>query len=303
MEHYNLHLWRGRRPAFEAVPASARRRVFGVDYVTVRGLKGGDMYFTREGWLMAKALLPPQWYDGQRFRQIGRALTAGTGAVYRVPVPHPARGSIGVVVKFCRFGQDAGLRQPLADCHFPWPDTLLPGAEFLGPFAEFGRVAELRRTLARQERIPFRIKRPLAIYCPPARYPRWQLGRDPARDWLHDRCLATDQAQAGDRAVRHDWERLYILLYQWIDGIDAQDAYTEGLIEEKSMIELTQRAARDLAGLGFAILDHKPRHVIVRPYRCGLRQRGGQPIYALIDYELLIPFNRQPQPTAAAAGP
>jgi len=299
MEHYDLHLLRGRRPTFEAVPAAACRRVFGVDYVAVRGLKGGDMYFTREGWALAASLLPPQWYDGQRFRQIGQALTAGTGAVYRVPVPHPLRGTLGIVVKFCRFGQDVGLTRPQADCHFPWPDSMLPGAEFLGPFAEFGRVAELRRTLAQQDRLPFHTKRPLAIYCPPARYPRWQLGRDPARDWLHDRSLAADQAQAGDRAVRHDWERLYILLYQWIDGLDAQDAHTSGLFNEAAMVGLTQQAARDLAGLGFAILDHKPRHVIVRPNRHGLLRRGGRLAYALIDYELLIHF----RPPAASALP
>jgi hypothetical protein len=290
MEQYDLHLMRGRQPHFDAVPPAARRRVFGVDYVTVRGLKGGDMYFTRAGWAMAPSLLPPQWYDGQRFRQIGQALTAGTGAVYRVPVPHPARGTVGVVVKFCRFGQDVGLTQPKQGCDFPWPDTLLAGAEFLGPFAEFSRLAELRRALGTQGLVHFGTKRPLAIYCPPARYLRWQLGRDPERDWQHDRPLAIDQAQAGDRAVRHDWDRLYILLYQWINGVDAQDAHAAGLMDEAAMIRLTQRAARELAALGFAVLDHKPRHVILRPTRYGVLHRDGRPVYALIDYELLVRF-------------
>lgn len=299
MEHYDLHLLRGRRPDFTAVPAAARRRVFGVDYVHVRGLKGGDMYFTREGWAQAPSLLPPHWYDGQRFRQIGLALTAGTGAVYRVPVPHALKGAMNIVVKFCRFGQDVGLTRPQAACHFPWPDAMLAGAEFLGPFAEFGRLVELRHNLRRQLPVAFHTKRPLAIYCPPARYPRWRLGRDPARDWLHDLPLAADQASAGKLAVRHDWERIYILLYQWINGMDAQDAHESGLFDERTMIQLTQQAARDLAAAGFAILDHKPRHVIVRHNRHGLIRRQGRPAYALIDYELLVRFQSD-SPTSPA---
>jgi hypothetical protein len=242
--------------------------------------------------------LPPHWYDGQRFRQIGLALTAGTGAVYRVPVPHPGKGAMNIVVKFCRFGQDVGLTQPQAACHFPWPDAMLAGAEFLGPFAEFGRLAELRLALRQQSPVPFYTKRPLAIYCPPVRYPRWRLGRDPARDWLHDLPLAADQAWAGKRAVRYDWERIYILLYQWIDGMDAQDAHQSGLFDERTMIQLTQQAARDLATAGFAILDHKPRHVIVRANRHGQLRRHGRPVYAMIDYELLVRFR-----TAGSAMP
>jgi hypothetical protein len=58
------------------------------------------------------------------------------------------------------------------------------------------------------------------------------------------------------------------------------------------MIALACRAAKDLASLGFAVLDHKPRHVILRPRRAGpgLLRRAGRPVYALIDYELLVPF-------------
>ena len=44
---------------------------------------------------------------------------------------------------------------------------------------------------------------------------------------------------------------------------------------------------------GFAVLDHKARHVIVRPDRRtgGLLTRRGELVYALIDYELLVPVS------------
>jgi hypothetical protein len=234
MEHYDFRFHRGQRPAFDEVPTTARRRVFGVDYITVRGAQGGDLFLTRAGWAIAESLRPRLWYDGELFRRIGRALTGGTGTVYRVPVPHPARNQIGIVVKFCRFGQDVGLTLAGEGRAFPWPDALLEGAEFLGPFLEFGRVEELRARLRTSPR--FGTMRPLAIYCPAIRHPRWQLGRSPGREWQHDRPLAADQTGAGDRAVRHDWERLYILLYQWIEGIDAEEAVAAGLLDRTAMI-------------------------------------------------------------------
>lgn len=298
MENYDLRFHRSRRPAFEAVPATARRRVFGVDYVLAPGLKGGDLYFTRAGWAVAESLLPQHWYDNERFRRVGRALTAGTGSVYRVPIPHSARGSMGVVVKFCRFGQDVGMLGGGGDL-FPWSSAMQADAEFLGPFAEFGRVEELRRALEPDHW--FGLKRPLAIYCPSVRYLRWQLGRNPSRDWCHDLPLATDQAAAQDRAVKHEWERLYILLYQWIDGVDAQEAYEDGAIGEGTMTALAHRSALDLAAVGYAVLDHKPRHVIVRPTGEGLMSRRGRPIYALIDYELLVPYRPKCAPTHGSA--
>jgi hypothetical protein len=57
------------------------------------------------------------------------------------------------------------------------------------------------------------------------------------------------------------------------------------------MIELSHAVARDVAAHGFAVLDHKPRHVIVRPGRNGRPvARGGRTAYAVIDYELLVPL-------------
>ena len=82
-----------------------------------------------------------------------------------------------------------------------------------------------------------------------------------------------------------------MLLYQWVHGIDAEEAARHGAIPPEAMVALTHAVARDVAAHGFAVLDHKPRHVIVRPWRDGrlLTQRG-RTAYAVIDYELLVPL-------------
>lgn len=302
MEHYNLRLSKGRRPSFDEVPDSHRRTAHGVDYVAIRGLKGGDLHFTREGWAMAESLLPHHWYEDERFCRIGRALPGATGAVYRVPVPHPARGTIGLVVKFCRFGQSVGITIVGENTRFPWSEDLVAGAEFLGPFEEFGAIHELR---ARARREPVILtKRPLAIYCPPTRYLRWQLGREDYRFGCQARSLAANQAtQPESRRLAYDPERIYVLLYQWIEGIDAEVAARQGTIDRETMVALGQTAAMALAAHGFAVLDHKPRHVIVRPKGHGrLLSRHGATVFGLIDYELLVPIppDEQPQRSAPA---
>ena len=56
-----------------------------------------------------ESLLPEHWFVGRRFSKVGRPLLGATGAVYRVPVPHPAREDFAVVVKFSRFCQSVGI--------------------------------------------------------------------------------------------------------------------------------------------------------------------------------------------------
>jgi hypothetical protein len=42
------------------------------------------------------------------------------------------------------------------------------------------------------------------------------------------------------------------------------------------------------------VLDHKPRHLIVRPKRGrGILRRHDQAVLGLVDYELLVPTNNQ----------
>lgn len=291
MEHYRLTIHRGRRPSFDEAPLAHRRRAFGVDYLAIRGMQRGELYFTRAGWALAPSLLPRIWFDHERFRRIGRALTKATGSVYLVPIPHPARGKIGIVVKFCRFAQDVGLTR-IEPGVLPAPaDALVPGAEFSGPFEEFGNLARLRTS--RDPRRPrFRTKIPLGIYCPPTHYAPWQLGRDESAYWRYDYALRTEQDAAPDvPRLAHYWDRIYVLLYQWIEGVDLEEAAANHLISENEVREITTQVAHDLLAAGFAVLDHKARHIIVRPDPATgrlLRHRG-RLAYSLIDYELLVP--------------
>ena len=287
MEGFDLQMSRGLRPAFDEAPERFRRTISGVEYLHLRGRQGGDLFFTREGWAHAGSLAPECWFTGGQFRKSGQALAGATGAVYRVPVRHPARDDgFAIVVKFSRFGQDVGLTVA---------DKLIGGerfvekmaaAEFLPPFEEFGNLCRLRR----QSRGKFATKTPLAIYSPPTRYHGWQIGRKGHLQWEYDRQLRDSQEERGDE-VSYDWERIYILLYRWMDGMDAEQAYRCGLLSLTQMSDLTRGMAEVLRGMGWCVLDHKPRHLIVRQHRKTRRllARAGVPVLGLVDYELLYP--------------
>jgi hypothetical protein len=289
MEGFDLHLARGLRSAFDDAPARYRKRVSGVDYLHLRGRQGGDLFFTREGWPMASCLAPERWFTGGQFRKPGQALAGATGAVYRVPVPHPARNDgFALVVKFSRFGQDVGLTvadKLIGGASF---EEKMATAEFLPPFEEFANLSRLRE----QCRGKFATKAPLAIYSPPTRYHAWQLGRKEHLQWTYEQQLRASQ-ETGDDEVFYDWERIYILLYRWMDGIDAEQAHRCGLLTLSQMSDLTREMADTLLSMGWCVLDHKPRHLIVRQHRKTRRllARGDRPILGLIDYELLVPVS------------
>ncbi|WP_296897413.1 hypothetical protein [Thiohalocapsa sp.] len=290
---FGLHLYRHRH--FDAVPNRLRRRIFGVDYLQLRGKQAGDLYVTRHGWPVLASILPSQWFVGERLSKIGRQLAGATGAVYRVPVPHPVCTRFALVVKFSRFAQEALVSMAPGEV-VDWEERdRIAASEFLSPFAEFAHVERLRAEAG--ARVP--TKAPLAIYSPATRYLDWELGRIAHRRWWYDRVLAEDQAaQPEDAKVGYDWERMYILLYRWIDGIDAEAAHQQGHLTAAELRELTDTARARLRGLGWDVLDHKPRHLIVRTAADGRRLlcRRGQTLWALVDYELLVPY---PAPAAA----
>lgn len=286
MEGFDLTLGRGLKPAFDEAPDRFRRRISGVDYLHLRGRQNGDLFITREGWPVASCLVPERWFAGERFRKPGQALAGATGAVYRVPIAHPARSAFALVVKFSRFGQDVGIT--VADELIGDPAFMarVDHAEFLPPFEEFANLCRLRR----QARGLFATKAPLAIYSPPTRYLAWQLGRKNHLQWTYRRQLSASQNDdPAATKVEYDWERIYILLYRWMDGLDLEQAQTAGLVSSTQMIDWTRRAAHDLQRLGWMVLDHKPRHLIVRPQRKSrsILVRHHRPVLGLVDYELL----------------
>lgn len=289
MEQFDYTFGRIYQPAFDRIPQAHRHRLFGVDYVRMPGRQGGELYVTRHGWSCVESLLPRAWFVDDRFKKVGRALAGATGAVYRVPVEHRARTDFALVVKFSRAGQD--IRVTILDqgTHLDAVEReRIEAAEFLSPFEEFASLVKLRT--AAGWTVPTKL--PLAIYSPPTRYADWQLGRHSHLCNRMNRALRASQSDVPEaRRIAYDWERLYILLYRWIDGVDAEVAAQTGLITNDTMVALGQEARARLRALGWIVCDHKPRHVIVRPSRHGhgpLR-RGDRIPWALIDYELLVP--------------
>jgi hypothetical protein len=198
---------------------------------------------------------------------------------FRVPVQSigcqtkPVNGrSIDLVIKYCRVGEDVPI------------DTItlsqFSNAEFNSPYEEFALVMEMRH-----RRIGPRMltHRPLGIYVPPERLELWKTGRKEFR-------IAGKKARFMD--IELDIFRQCVLIYQWIKGISADEAFKQMPNEERRRIlkKLTERVRRDLEDCGYTVVDHKPAHIIVRPRKDGtlLRKGDGSYAYALVDFELLI---------------
>lgn len=291
MEGFDLSFGKGRKPLFDDAPARYRRRISGVDYLHLKGRQSGDLFITRAGWPVASSVLPERWFTGAQFSKPGQALAGATGAVYRVPVAHPVRSNFALVVKFSRFGQDVGItvagQELTGDAGFM---ERVEHAEFLPPFEEFANLMRLRSQCRRH----FVTKAPLAIYSPPTRYLAWQLGRKNHLQSTYARQLFTSQDLPGlEERVEYEWERIYILLYRWMDGIDAEQAYGAGIISASQMMDWTARVSSVLHQMQWVVLDHKPRHLILRQRKKERSplMRHGAPVLGLVDYELLYPIN------------
>jgi len=273
--------------SFDQLPEEDRLTVFGVEYAHLKAQTGGDLYVTRFGWPAVDCLLPQQWYDDRYYSNVGERMKGSTGTVYFLRTCPLEGHCIDVIIKFSRMAQHVPLMA--ADSLPPGVDrNEMASATFNGPFEEFGLLLEMRNRPVPDGRKAMYTKRPLAIYVPAKRFPMWQMGRSNSRFHVHEHLLAKDQADS-DRPVRYDIRRDYIMLFGWVDGLDAQQAADEGLLTDEQLEQLTNRATEDMRSRGFAVLDNKPKHYIVRRRRNGelMRDRDGDTIYALIDFELL----------------
>jgi hypothetical protein len=173
-----------------------------------------------------------------------------------------------------------------------FPEDVPPGtiamARFNSPMEEFGLLMELRRGEEGPRDLRIRTHRPLAIYAPPEEFRLWELGRSQSRFSTHRRLLAEDQENAV-KAIELDIKRIYVLLYGWIKGRDAECAYLAGDLSEDEFAALTPRVVNDLREKGYRVLDNKPKHFILRTSRRhgGILLKDGKPVYALVDFEFL----------------
>jgi hypothetical protein len=275
--------------AFDRIPRSLRRRVYGVPYVQLDDRSGGQLWVTSHGWRLLEHLDPAKWYFDDQYATRGKMLSEGSGTVYRVPSPIPAARPVDLVVKFSRMAQDVPL-DASAQTVGGLPRHVLDGFGYNDPFQEFGLLEELRNSRFGPSSPRIRTKRPLAIYSPAKPSEPWQLGRTEDRFQRHRRELAKDQSTLENRstAVEISIDRQYVYLFHWVRGVDAQTLLRAGALSGQEASALVEHVTEDLAAKGFRVLDTKPGHVILRQRPDGqLLRRGGRLVYALVDFELL----------------
>jgi len=247
--------------------------LLGVDYLHLRTGDGGEMYLTRFGVPFREQLAPENWYAPDWFVAKSRRLV-GTSAIYRVSSRSVSGMNLDLVVRFSRVGQEVPMDTACRNRN--------THIDFNSPFEEFAVVMELRAARPR-----IFTKKPLAIFVPGERLQLWQTGR-------LESIIGVKLARNPE--VQIDILRQYILLYRWIEGLDAAEVFktraTTSPLGETFLADITHRATLDLERNGFRMDDIKPQHIVLRTLPDGslLRQRDGQVAYALVDYELLERF-------------
>jgi hypothetical protein len=249
--------------------------LLGVEYLHLKTAGGGDLYLTKFGRPFWQNLLPENWYAADWF-EAKRERLEGTSTVYKVPTRYVNGTRLNLVVKWSRVGEVVPL------------DTLtfnkFMHAEFNSPFEEFALLMELRRGQTGPEGIRIRTQRPLGIFVATERLELWQTGRSEEK-------IRTKVAR--HPGVEIDILRRYVVLYGWINGLDAvkttDQCMLNGLARTEFLARTTSLVTHELAQKGYRVIDMKPAHVILRLGQNGqlLRETNGQLAYALVDYELL----------------
>ena len=249
--------------------------LLGINYAHLKTSDGGDLYLTRHGQPFWELLLPENWYAKEWF-EANRERLVGTSTVYKVPTRRIHDTQLNLVVKWSRVGEEVPV------------DTLtinkFINAEFNSPFEEFSVLMELRAGQSGPPAIRVKTQKPLAVYVPPERLQLWQTGRSESR-------IAAKIAR--HPGVELDILRQYVVLYGWIKGKDITEVADYWKLDETMREALyartTSLVTHELDLKGYRVVDMKPAHIIVRLRADGslLRDRNGQLLYALVDYELL----------------
>ncbi|MCU0785361.1 MAG: hypothetical protein MUF81_15170 [Verrucomicrobia bacterium] len=262
-------------PTAPRPPGCTTRSLLGVDYFHLKTSDGGDLYLTRFGLPFWENLLPENWYAREWFES-KRERLEGTSTIYKVPTRTVNGRTLNLVAKWSRVGEVV----PLDTFTF----NKFMNAEFNSPFEEFSLLMELRQGDAGPAGIRIRTQRPMAIYVPSERMRDWQTGRS------EDKIRAKVARHPG---VEIDILRQYVVLFGWVKGLNAvETAERFGLANRERtefLAQTTSLVTHELAQKGFRVVDMKPEHVILRPgaRKSLLREKTGQFVYALVDYELL----------------
>jgi len=244
--------------------------VLGVKYLHLRMEDGTDLYLTDYGLPFTKCLMPENHWCDESWRDNHSVRLPGTSALYRLMTKEVGGQSKDIVIKWNRMGQDIPGATAAVDA---------ANADFNSPFMEFSLMLEMRNSRFES---PGRLytHKPLAIYVPRKFVEAERLGR---------RAYKMEKLKQFHDEIDIDWNRNYAVIYEWLKGIDATEAHKADLIDRDGMIELLQRADRDLAAKGFRVRDAKPQHIIVRPGKDKslVKDKSGDVLYGLVDFELL----------------
>ena len=245
-------------------------RVLGVEYAHIRLRNQEDLYLTKYGIPFLQNLMPENWFSDRPWFSRNAVRLAGSSTLFRVRTKPVMNRQIDLVLKWNRMGQDVPGGEDRDD-FLNW--------RFNSPFEEFALLMEMRDTKYESTGVIY-THRPLGIYVPGERKDLDRLGR---REY---RMLPILELH---REIELDMFRSYGVIYQWVKGIDAVDAADRGILSLNEIAELTLVAEKRMKERGFVVCDRKPHHLIVRPKNSGglAKDRNGQVLYALVDFELL----------------
>jgi len=247
---------------------AVRTRVFGVDYYHLSLPSGDDLYVTEYGLPFVENLLPENfWTDKGWFKTHSEKLR-GTSTIYKITTKEVNGKGKDIVIKWNRMGQD-----------IPGSFDLELNIEFNSPFEEFALVTELRNTRYESAGQIFTHK-PLAIYVPAGHIELDRLGR---KSYKMKAIISSHDD------IKLHMLRNYAVIYEWIKGMDAVQAFEQKTLTDMDLIQLTLESEEEARRKGYMLGDPKPHHIIVRPDKNGelARGRNGKYLYALIDFELL----------------
>jgi len=247
-----------------------RIKILDVEYFHLQLADGSDLYVTEYGRPFMRQLLPENYWSDREWFAGHNVKLCGTGSLYRIRTKDVAGVSKDIVLKWNRMGEDIPGETQASDA---------ATAKFNSPFEEFSLVIEMRNVRG-DSGCQIRTHKPLAIYVPRKYVDAERMGR---------KKYILDAVQRKHEEVTLDQNRQYAVIYEWMKGIDAAEAFGGGIIDKEEMRNLTLRSNAEMQRKGFVVRDSKPHHVIVRPADDGklASDRNGDTLYALIDFELL----------------
>lgn len=254
-------------------------KIFDIEYAHISLEGQDDIYVTTLGLPYIENLMPYNfWTDRVWFKENSVRLD-GTSYPYKITTKKVNNLQKDIVVKWNRMGQEVPGAQDCEELMF---------ASFNSPFEEFALVLELRETIKGTHDEAF-IQKPLAIYVPSEQIKLSEIGR---KEYKMKYIIESHEE------VAVDMFRTYMVVYEWIPGMDISKAFLQKKIEKNKVDRLTSEAQSELKNVGFVVSDFKPHHLIVNPSTENelLEKTEKEIEYSIVDFELLL---RTPEREAA----